>query len=116
AERRCPPRRLHPGFCYRLWPEESQRGLLPFPPPEILDADLAPLALELAAWGVSDVATLPWLTPPPAASLATARELLLDLGAVDGAGAITSHGRAMARLGQHPPLAHLGIKGRELRP
>ena len=58
--------RLEPGVCYRLWPEEQQRGLLPFTPPEIVDADLAPLALELALWGTDD-ATLPWLTPPPAA-------------------------------------------------
>ena len=107
--------RLEPGICYRLWTEESQRGLLPFTPPEILDADLAPLALELAAWGVSDAATLPWLTPPPASALGTARALLIDLGAIDSDGAITPHGRAMARLGQHPRLAHLVLKGRELR-
>lgn len=106
--------RLEPGVCYRLWTEEAQRGLLPFTPPEILDADLAPLALELAAWGVSDAATLPWLTPPPAASLATARALLLDLGAIESTNAITPHGRAMARLGQHPRIAHLILKGREL--
>ncbi len=106
--------RLEPGVCYRLWTEEAGRGLLPFTPPEILDADLAPLALELAAWGVGDAASLPWLTPPPAASLATARALLADLGAFDDAGAITRHGRAMVRLGQHPRLAHLVLKGREL--
>jgi ATP-dependent helicase HrpB len=105
--------RLEPGVCYRLWSEEAQRGLLPFTPPEILDADLAPLALELALWGASDT-TLPWLTPPPAAALATARGLLVDLGALDPSGAITAHGRAMARLGQHPRLAHLVLKGREL--
>jgi ATP-dependent helicase HrpB len=107
--------RLEPGVCFRLWTEEAQRGLLPFTPPEILDADLAPLALELAAWGVTDASTLPWLTPPPASSLATARALLLDLGAIEPSGAITPHGRAMARLGQHPRLAHLVLKGRELR-
>ena len=106
--------RLEPGVCYRLWTEEAQRGLLLFTPPEILDADLAPLALELAAWGVADAASLPWLTPPPAASLATARALLADLSAIDEAGAITPHGRAMARIGQHPRLAHLVLKGREL--
>ncbi|HYC65975.1 MAG TPA: ATP-dependent helicase HrpB, partial [Reyranellaceae bacterium] len=105
--------RLEPGVCYRLWAEEAQRGLLPFTPPEILDADLAPLALELAVWG-ADAATLPWLTPPPAASLATARELLVELGALDGKGAVTAHGRAMARIGLHPRLAHLVLKGREL--
>jgi ATP-dependent helicase HrpB len=107
--------RLEPGVCYRLWTEEAQRGLLPFTPPEILDADLAPLALELAAWGVTDASTLPWLTPPPASALATARTLLLDLGAIESGGAITPHGRAMVQLGQHPRLAHLVLKGRELR-
>ncbi len=106
--------RLEPGVCYRLWPEEQQRGLLPFTPPEILDADLATLALEIAAWGATDAASLPWLTPPPAASLAAARALLLDLGAIDGTSAITAHGRAMTRLGQHPRIAHLVLKGREL--
>jgi ATP-dependent helicase HrpB len=105
--------RLEPGVCYRLWPEEAQRGLLPFTPPEILDADLAPLALELAAWGVSDATALPWLTPPPAAALATARELLVELGALDDKAAVTGHGRAMARIGLHPRLAHLVLKGRE---
>jgi ATP-dependent helicase HrpB len=107
--------RLEPGVCFRLWTEEAQRGLPPFTPPEILDADLAPLALELAAWGVTDATTLPWLTPPPAPALATARTLLLDLGAIDASGAITPHGRAMVRLGQHPRLAHLVLKGRALR-
>ncbi len=107
--------RLEPGVCYRLWTEEAQRGLLPFTPPEILDADLAPLALELAAWGVNDASTLPWLTPPPASALATARELLLDLGAIELSGAITPHGRAMVRLGQHPRLAHLVLEGRALK-
>ena len=106
--------RLEPGVCYRLWTEEAQRGLVPFTAPEILDADLAPLALELAAWGVADAASLPWLTPPPAAALATARALLLDLGAVDAAGAITPHGRAMSRIGQHPRIAHLVLSGREM--
>ena len=106
--------RLEPGVCYRLWSEEMQRGLLPFTPPEILDADLAPMALELGVWGVADANALPWLTPPPAASLATARGLLAALGALDDTGAITPHGRAMARIGLHPRLAHLVIEGREL--
>jgi hypothetical protein len=56
--------RLEPGVCYRLWPRSSSAACCPSRPPEILDADLAPLALELALWGAND-ATLPWLTPPP---------------------------------------------------
>jgi ATP-dependent helicase HrpB len=105
--------RLEPGVCYRLWTEEVQRGLLPFTPPEILDADLTPLALELAAWG-ADAATLPWLTPPPASALTAARALLRDLGALDSRGTITPHGRAIVRLGQHPRLGHLVLAGRGL--
>ena len=103
--------RLTPGVCYRLWSEATHRGLRPFGVPEILEADLAPLALELAAWGARDVASLPWLTPPPAAALATAQDLLEDLGALDDSGAITAHGRAMTTLGQHPRLAHMLLQG-----
>ncbi len=105
--------RLEPGVCYRLWSEATQRGLRPHGTPEILDADLAPLALELAAWGARDAMALPWLTPPPAASLVTARALLADLGALDDGGAITAHGRAMATLGLHPRLAHMLLRGKE---
>ena len=90
--------RLEPGVCFRLWSEATQRGLKPFGTPEILEADLAPLALELAAWGARDPAALPWLTPPPAAALEQARALLRDLGAIDEDGAITAHSREMAGL------------------
>jgi len=105
--------RLGPGRCYRLWSEPSQRGLLPFTPPEILAADLAPLALELAGWGAAP-AQLAWLDPPPAAAFEQARALLAGLGALDEAGRITDHGRAMARFGTHPRLAHMMIAGQTL--
>ena len=62
--------RLGPGACYRLWGEGTQRGLIPFNPPQIASADLAPLALELAQWGVADAAALRWLDAPPAGALA----------------------------------------------
>lgn len=104
--------RLAPGVCYRLWTEAQQRALLPHSPPEMRMADLAPLALELAAWGAPDPAALDWLDPPPAGPLAQARELLHRLGALDPEGRITAHGREMARLGTHPRLAHLLIKAR----
>lgn len=105
--------RTMPGVCYRLWAEAETRALMPFAPPEILSADLTPLALELAEWGVRDEGAMAWLDPPPAAALAQARGLLRQLGALDPAGAITPHGRAMAGVGAHPRLAHLMIKGRE---
>ncbi|MCU0620852.1 MAG: hypothetical protein MUC69_05035, partial [Gemmatimonadales bacterium] len=88
--------------------------LVPHHAPEILEADLAPLALALASAGVADAASLAWLDPPPPASLAHARELLGSLGALDAAGRITPHGRAMARLGLHPRLAHMLLGARAM--
>ncbi|WP_173983231.1 ATP-dependent helicase HrpB [Magnetospirillum sp. SS-4] len=99
--------RLGPGTCYRLWSEAEDRALAPWTPPEIAEADLAPLALDLAQWGVADAAALAWLDPPPAAHLAQARQLLSRLGALDGENRITPHGHAMARLPMHPRLAHM---------
>ena len=104
--------RLAPGTCYRLWTEAEDRALLPYHPPEIAAADLAPLALDLAAWG-AEPAALAWLDPPPAATFAEARRLLADLGALDDAGRITPHGQAMAQIGLHPRLAHMVIAGEE---
>lgn len=106
--------RLGPGVCYRLWSEAEDRALAPQPVPEILVADLAPLALDLARWGVADLTTLAWIDPPPEAHLAAAREVLTRLGALDGSGRITQHGKAMARLPMHPRLAHMMLKAREI--
>jgi ATP-dependent helicase HrpB len=99
--------RLAPGICYRLWTAAEHRALLPYTPPEIVNADLAPLALELAGWGARDPNALTWLTPPPAGALAQSQELLQSLGALDRTGAITPHGRSMLGLAAHPRLAHL---------
>ncbi len=106
--------RTAPGVCYRLWDEAEHRGLPPFAAPEMLEADLAPLALELALWGAKDASQLAWLDPPPAAALGQARELLRRLGALDDAGSVTAHGRAMAGFGAHPRLAHMMLAGRAL--
>jgi len=103
--------RLEPGICYRLW-AESER-LQPFTPPEILQADLAPLVLELARWGARSAEEMTWLNPPPEAHWAQARELLQWLDALDDDGAITRHGETMLDLGLHPRLAHLIVKGRQ---
>ena len=88
--------RVAPGWCYRLWTRGEEGALAAFPPPEIASADLAGLALELALWGAASPDGLAFLTPPPAAAFAEARALLADLGALDAAGRITAHGRAIA--------------------
>ncbi|WP_209427257.1 ATP-dependent helicase HrpB [Pararhodobacter sp. SW119] len=106
--------RVAPGVCYRLWSRAQEGALSAHPPAEIEAADLAGLALELALWGSDRLA---FLTPPPEGALAEARDLLRDLGALDGAGRITTHGRAMAALPLHPRLAHmLLIAGRGAAP
>jgi ATP-dependent helicase HrpB len=97
--------RLGPGHCIRLWTEAEQRRRPAQRPAEIMDADLAPLVLELALWGVADPLALRWLDPPPAASWSRGAALLKDLGALDAAGAITPLGRRMAALPTHPRLA-----------
>ncbi|MEK3917673.1 ATP-dependent helicase HrpB [Paenibacillus sp. FSL H7-0331] len=102
--------RLGPGTCYRLWTEADHRQLLPLSKPEIAEADLAPLALELAAWGVTEPAELTWLDSPPRAAFVQARSLLVQLGAMNPDGSITSEGRRMAGLGLHPRLAHMLLK------
>ncbi|MFY0544054.1 ATP-dependent helicase HrpB [Brevibacillus sp. H7] len=102
--------RLAPGVCYRLWTEQEDRQLAPRTTPEIMDADLAPLALELAAWGVSDPAELLWMDPPPQAAYAQARELLKQLEALGEDGTISVHGRRMLELGSHPRLSHMILR------
>jgi len=99
--------RQGPGVCYRLWTMEEERRLEPQSVPEILQADLLPLALELAVWGVTDPHELFWLNPPPPAAFAQAQQMLENLGAIDAEGKVTSHGRRMADLGIHPRLAHM---------
>lgn len=98
--------RLGPGVCYRLWSERSHQYLVPSRTPEIEDADLAPLVLTLARYGVRRAEELTWVTPPPAGHLGQALELLRQLGALDG-DLITQRGREMARLPTHPRIAHM---------
>ena len=106
--------RLGPGVCYRLWSEAVQARLLPHNQPEIRLVDLAPLALELASWGIADESSLPWLDRPSADSLAESRALLRTLGALDTSDRITGTGKRMATLPLHPRLARMVLEGEVL--
>jgi ATP-dependent helicase HrpB len=103
--------RTEPGVCYRLWEEAETRALTPFSRPEILETDLSGLALDLARWGARDASGLGFLDPPPSAAFAEARALLVRLQALDGQGALTAHGRALAGLPLPPRLAHMVVRG-----
>lgn len=113
ADQRCGRAgRLGPGVCYRLWSRAEEAALLPFAPPEILEADLAPLTLELLRWGAAPD-ELRWLDPPPAGAYGAARELLAELDALDGTGRLTGHGERMADLPIHPRLSHMILRASE---
>jgi ATP-dependent helicase HrpB len=115
SEQRCGRAgRTAPGICYRLWAAEDQAALLQRATPEILETDLAPLALDLAVAGVRDPGELRWLDLPPGAGLSQARELLHQLDALDDAGRLTAHGRDMATFGVHPRLGHMLLRGRTM--
>lgn len=103
--------RLEAGRCYRLWSAAAHHSLTPHKEPEITLCDLTPLALELSAWGDSD---LSWITPPPENALIHGETLLCSLGAIDDKGVITAHGKEILRLGIHPRLAHMILIGRSL--
>lgn len=109
--------RLEPGVCYRLWSEAQHDQLAAYGAAEILQADLAGLALQLARWGV-EPAHLIWLDLPPAAAYAQAQDLLARLGALmrepGGAWKITAHGQSMGQVPAHPRIAHLLLRGHEL--
>lgn len=99
--------RTGPGTCYRLWTHAREVGRPEYRPAEILQADLAPLVLELALWGVRAPSKLAWLDPPPAPAWSRAVALLQQLDALDHNGDITALGREMAELPVHPRLARM---------
>lgn len=107
--------RLGPGVCYRLWSEEQHERLVAFPTPEILQADLVPMALQLLSWGVEDTHSLVWLDPPPSAPFAQAVAILEQCGAIfendAGVHQLTPHGVRLAQMPLHPRLAHMLLVG-----
>jgi ATP-dependent helicase HrpB len=105
--------RQGPGVAIRLWEEAATAALPAHDPPEILEADLSSLLLTSLLWGESDPARLPFLDPPPVPAMAEARQRLARLGAIDGDGHITAHGRAIAAIPLEPRLAHMLIEAGE---
>lgn len=110
--------RLGPGYCYRLWSEEQDMRLVAHATPELLQADLAPLALQLLSWGVDEPGELAWLDPPPKPALQQGLEVLETCGAVfrnlDGRFQLTPQGVRMAQMPLHPRLAHMLLVGSDI--
>ncbi|NKF22708.1 ATP-dependent helicase HrpB [Solimonas marina] len=104
--------RLGPGVCFRLWNRDQHGGLVAHDIPEILSVDLTRFALDLAAWGIADPAALSFLDLPGAAQWAYAQDRLHEIQAIDAAGRITAHGRALLRLPAAPRVAHMLLTAR----
>ena len=104
--------RLSSGVAYRLWSAATHSKLENHRTPEILEADLTPLMLNLYDWGQTDIHALFWLDPPPSHAVKEAEDLLEDLQAIAN-GKITDHGKRMNSLPTHPRIAHLLISAKE---
>ena len=99
--------RVGEGICYRLWSLATEHRMDDCRKPEIVEADLSSVLLDISAWGADDIMSLQWLTPPPQSNVAQARQLLLMLGAIDDNGRITAHGKRLASLPCHPRIAQM---------
>jgi len=104
--------RLSAGVCYRMWTKATHDRLAEQRIPEIMEADLASLVLDMAQWGIVNVTQMSWLSPPPKAHLAQASEVLHQLGALEN-GRITAHGKQIHQLACHPRIAHMLLLAEE---
>ncbi len=107
--------RVAPGICYELWTAATDLRMDENRQPEILYADLTPMALDIAAFGETDIQAMPWLTPPPESSLREAQDELRLLHALTPDGHITALGRRMALLPCHPRIARMMVQGNDRR-
>ena len=106
--------RLSEGVCYRMWAQSAEHGMQECRRPEILDADLSSLVLDITAWGANDIEALPWLTLPPRGNVYQAQALLESLGAIRN-GSITELGKRMSRIPCHPRISRILVADDNLK-
>lgn len=107
--------RVAKGVCYRLWSKATERRMAESRKPEIVEADLSPMMLDVAAWGGGEVMRLPWLTPPPQGNVARASRLLQMLDAVDNEGNITEVGKMLSKMPCHPRISKMLVAAKNDR-
>ena len=105
--------RLSAGVCYRMWTKANQERMTEHRIPEIMEADLAALVLDMAKWGISNLNQLTWLSPPPKAAVMQAVDVLTNLNALDTNKRITEHGKEIHQLPCHPRIAHMLLKAKQ---
>jgi len=102
--------RTAPGVCYRLWDEAETRGLVAFDRPEMLEADLSGLVLDLARWGARSPDGLLFLDPPPTGAWQQAVSELKRMGALDDGGGLTEHGQRISEMPMPARLGHMVVQ------
>jgi ATP-dependent RNA helicase HrpA len=99
--------RLAPGICVRLYGEDDFASRPEFTEPEILRTNLASVILQLAALGLGDVESFPFVDPPDRHAIRDAVALLAELGAMDVDRSLTRLGRRLARLPIDPRFGRM---------
>jgi ATP-dependent helicase HrpA len=99
--------RTAPGVCIRLYSEEDFEARPRYTDPEILRTNLAAVILQMAALGLGDIESFPFLDPPERRSIRDGVALLQELGAFDRVGELTDLGRKLARLPLDPRIGRM---------
>ncbi|HET8617380.1 MAG TPA: ATP-dependent RNA helicase HrpA, partial [Acidimicrobiales bacterium] len=99
--------RVAPGICIRLYGEDDYDARPPFTEPEILRTNLASVILQMAALGLGDVESFPFVDPPDAHAVRDAVALLVELGAMRDGRELTPLGRRLARLPVDPRFGRM---------
>jgi ATP-dependent helicase HrpA len=99
--------RVAPGICIRLYGEDDFEARPEFTEPEILRTNLASVILRMAALGLGEVESFPFVDPPDARAVSDAVALLVELGAMDRDRTLTRIGRRLARLPVDPRFGRM---------
>jgi ATP-dependent helicase HrpB len=98
--------RIDSGVCIRLWTRATHERLSEHRVPEIMEADLCSLVLEVSKWGTQDIKQMGFLSLPTDSTIQYAYDTLNELGALNE-NKITAHGNQIHKMSCHPRIAHM---------
>jgi ATP-dependent helicase HrpA len=104
--------RVQDGICVRLYSESDYNERPRFTQPEIQRCNLAEVILRMTAAGWGEPEDFPFIDPPLPGSIQAGRQLLEELGAIDGSRRLTPLGRELSRLPIDPVLARMLLQAR----
>ena len=105
--------RVAAGVAIRLYAEKDFDERPAFTTPEILRTSLASVILRMAALDLGPIAEFPFLEPPTPRQIEDGYRQLFELGAIDGARALTPLGNELARLPVDPRVGRMLVASRD---